>query len=132
MRLLRGLHVEDCYLTYRLVQGVFRTQAHVQLAESREKFLSVTPRVQYDFMIVDGDIPGWPLQQYVADLKGVEAVPIFVFSGNSYRRLGLLGEIKPQGVLRKEDGPQVLLETVLSYFYASERFNFPAKVPNSL
>lgn len=132
MRTLRGLHVEDCYLTYRLVQGVFKAQAHVQHADSREKFLSVAPRVQYDFMIVDGDIPGWPLEPYVADLKAIADIPMFVFSGSPCRRLGLLSEINPVGVLRKEDGPQVLLEAVLSYFYASERFNFSMKVPRYL
>lgn len=132
MRMLRGLHVEDCLLTFRLVQRVFRPQAHVQLAEGREQFLRLISTTQLDFLILDGEIPNWPLDQYVEDLAQVHDIPLFIFSSNSPRKLGPLLDLKPKAVLRKQDGPQVLFEAVMSFFYSSGRLNFVEDLPKPL
>jgi hypothetical protein len=104
----------------------------VQHAEGREPFLRLISATHLDFLILDGEIPGWPIEQYVEDLAQVHGTPLFIFSSNSPRKLGPLLDLRPKAVLRKQDGPQVLFEAVMSFFYSSGRLNFIDDIPKPL
>jgi hypothetical protein len=104
----------------------------VQHAEGRESFSRLIAATHLDFLILDGEIPGWPIEQYVEDLAQVHGTPLFIFSSNSPRKLGPLLDLSPKAVLRKQDGPQVLFEAVMSFFYSSGRLNFTDDIPKPL
>lgn len=129
MRRLRGLHVEDCYLTYRIVQKVFSQAGHIVQADSRVSFLDQIGKIANDFIIADGDLPGWPIEIYAADLRKHTHLPIFIYSSSDFDRLLALVSLGPVAIIRKSDGPMVLIEAIRSYFYSAKEFSFPANVP---
>ena len=120
MRKLRGLYVEDCRMTYLLVQRTLRHYAYIRNAPSKEVFLEETGRPLYDFLILDGDIVGWPMEDYISCVLNVQRIPSFIFSGSNPSALTPLLEVHPKAVVKKTDGVQILSQAVLSFFYAQE------------
>lgn len=131
MRRLRGLYVEDDSLTFRMVQRVFQPNAFLQVAPNRDTYLNLIKRPAHDFLILDGEIAGWPLADYAKDIAATTTLPLFIYSASPAKNLGPLVALQPKAILRKADGPQILLEAVLSYFYALEGFMFYQNVPTS-
>lgn len=131
MRRLRGLHIEDDVSTFQLVQKTFRTRALLQMASSRQAYLDLITLPALDFLILDAELPGWTLEEMAADLTETSALPLFIHSSTSIRNLGPLIALRPKAIVRKADGPQVLVDAVLSYFYAMEQFMISAIPPKS-
>lgn len=132
MRRLRGLYVEDDELTFKLTQRVFKTSGTMlQMAAGRTSYLDLIKRPALDFVILDGEIPGWPLADYAKDVAETTTLPLFIYSASPAKNLGPLIALEPKAVLRKTAGPQVLSDAVHSYFYALEQFMFLQNLPKS-
>lgn len=129
MRRLRGLYVEDDELTVKVVQRSFRSSAFIQGAANRETYLNLIKTSAIDFLILDGEIAGWPLAEYAKDVAATTKLPIFIFSASPAKNLAPLMALGPKAFVRKTDGVQVLTDAVLSYFYALEEFMFAQNLP---
>lgn len=129
MRRLRGLYVEDDELTARLVQRSFRGSAFVQVAANRGMYMSLIQSPAFDFVILDGEVQGWPLLDYAREVSETTELPLFIFSASPAKNLLPLRALKPKAFVRKTDGVQVLVDAVLSYFYALETFTLASNVP---
>lgn len=129
MRRLKGLHVDDCELTFRIVQRILKPSAYVQFAVDRNAFLDLAVKTSNDFYVLDGELPGWPLAQYADDISQLGTIPLFIYSAQPRKNLGPLLDLKPKAILHKSDGPMVLLQAILSYFYALEDFKVYGNMP---
>jgi hypothetical protein len=132
MKPLRGLHIEDCYLTFRLVQQLLRPDAHTEVADCRPAFLDRARHGRNDFLILDGNLPDWPIAQYAEDLSHLPKVPFFLYSSNAPETLGPLLELKPKIILPKDRGPHGLREAILFYFYGLDSLRFCGEPPKTL
>lgn len=120
VRKLRGLYVEDCQMTYLLVQRALRSFAYIKNASCKESFLISTEKPILDFLILDGDIEGWPMDDYASSVLASRKIPIFIFSASPSSTLLPLLETQPKAIVQKTDGVAILSQAIQSFFYVEE------------
>ena len=113
---LRGLHVEDAIDTYLVLRAVLRPRhCTLRSAVNRTQFLSEISR-PLDFVIFDGQIPGWDTADYLRDIRAYCKVPFFVYSGSGPTELEPFYHIGAEGVHRKADGFESLRDCICTHF----------------
>jgi len=109
----RGLHVEDVETIHCIVKAFMGPEIELDIARSREEFFERLALHRYDFMILDGHIPGWLEADYLADIRQHCRVPFFVFSGCHLRELEGFAAAGARGIFEKINGPKPLRDAVL-------------------
>lgn len=113
---LRGLHVEDAIDTYLVLRAVLRPRhCTLRSAIDRTQFLSEISR-PLDFVIFDGQIPGWGLSDYLCDIHTHCKAPFFIYSGNSPADLEPFYRIGAEGVFEKRHGFEKLCDRICTHF----------------
>jgi len=113
---LHGLYVEDAVDTYMILRSALKAKrCTLSHAADRSQFLSEIPK-PLDFVIFDGQIPGWNLCDYLCDIRTYCKPPFFVYSGSSPAKLEPFYHIGAQGVFHKAQGFEAICACICKYF----------------
>lgn len=124
MRILVADHDEQALRALQIRFDEAPGIEHVAVASEAESLVRLAEEIHADLVLVDGELPGKPIDLLIADLHALEPRPKVIVMGNDLEAVRKYLKYGTDAYVSKGERPEWLFETVCRYW---KKHNQPIK-----